>query len=36
MMLQKERGLETLLSLVQFSVRSNNALAVGPRPGYSK
>lgn len=36
MMLQKEKDLESLLSLVQFSVRSDNALAVGLRPGYSK
>lgn len=36
MTLQKEKGLETLISLVQFSVRNNDVLAVGPRTGYSK
>lgn len=35
MTLQKEKSLETL-SLVQFSVRNTNVLAVGLRDGYSK
>lgn len=35
MTLQKEKGLETLIFLVQFSVR-NNVLAVGLLAGYSK
>lgn len=36
MTLQKEKGLETLISLVQFCVRNNNVLAVGLRAGYSE
>lgn len=36
MTLQKEMRLETLISLVQFSVRNNNVLAVGLRAGYIK
>lgn len=36
MTLQKEKRLETLISLVQFSVRNTNVLAVGLRSGYSK
>jgi len=36
MTLQKEKGVETLISLLQFSVRNDKVLAVGLRAGYSK